>query len=40
MDELRKTHGPDTDLRLVPFDVTAAYCAGGGLRHGRYVESH
>jgi hypothetical protein len=40
MEELRKTHGPDTDPRSVPFDVTAAYCAGRGLRHGRYVESY
>jgi hypothetical protein len=40
MEELRKTHGPDTDPRLVPFDMNAAYHAGGGLPHGRYVESH
>jgi hypothetical protein len=40
MEELRKTHGPDADPRLVPFDVNAAYHAGGGLLHGRYVESH
>jgi hypothetical protein len=39
-EELRKTHGPDTDLRSVPFDVNAAYHAGGGLPHGRYLESH
>jgi hypothetical protein len=39
-EELRKTHGPDTNLRSVPFDVTTAYRAGGGLQHGRYVESH
>jgi hypothetical protein len=39
-EELSKTHGPDTDLRSVPFDVTAVYHAGEGLRHGRYVESH
>jgi hypothetical protein len=37
---LRKTHGPDTDPRSVPFDVIVAYRAGGCLRHGRYVESH
>jgi hypothetical protein len=40
MEELRKTHGPDIDLRSVPFDVTAAYRIGGGLQHGRYVGSH
>jgi hypothetical protein len=39
-EELRKTHGPDTDPRSVPFDVTTAYRAGRGLQHGRYVESH
>jgi hypothetical protein len=39
-EELRKTHGPNTDPRMVAFDVIAAYRAGGGLRHGRYVESH
>jgi hypothetical protein len=39
-EELRKTHGPDTELRLVPFDVNAAYHVGEGLPHGRYVESH
>jgi hypothetical protein len=37
-EELRKTHGPDTDPRSVPFDVSAAYQAGGGLQHGRYVK--
>jgi hypothetical protein len=31
MEELRKTHGPDTDLGSVPFDMTIAYRAGGGL---------
>jgi hypothetical protein len=40
MEELRKTHGPDTDPRSVPFNVNAAYHAVGGLLHGRYVESH
>jgi hypothetical protein len=40
MEELRKTHCLDTDPRSVPFDVTAAYRADGGLRHGRCVESH
>jgi hypothetical protein len=40
MEELRKAHDPDTDPRSVPFNVTAAYCGSGGLRHGRYVESH
>jgi hypothetical protein len=39
-EELRKTHGPDTDPRSVPFDVNDVYHAGGGLPHGRYVESH
>jgi hypothetical protein len=39
-EELRKTHSPDIDPWFVPFNVTTAYCAGGVLRHGRYVESH
>jgi hypothetical protein len=39
-EELRKTHGPDTDPRSVPFNVNVAYHAGRGLPHGRYVESH
>jgi hypothetical protein len=39
-EELRKTHGPDTDPRSVPFDVNAVYHVGRGLPHGRYVESH
>jgi hypothetical protein len=39
-EELRKTHNPDIDPRSVPFDVITTYRAGGGLRHGRYVESH
>jgi hypothetical protein len=39
-EELSKTDGPDTDPRSVPIDVTMEYRAGGGLRHGRYVESH
>jgi hypothetical protein len=39
-EELRKTHGPDTGPRSVPFDMNAAYHAGGGLPHGRYVESN
>jgi hypothetical protein len=30
-EKLRKTHGPDTDPRLVPFDMTIAYLACGGL---------
>jgi hypothetical protein len=38
MELLRKTHGPDTDPRSVPFDVNIVYHAGGGLPHGRYVE--
>jgi hypothetical protein len=38
--KLRKTHGPDTDPRSVPFDVNVAYHASGGLPHGRCVESH
>jgi hypothetical protein len=38
--ELRKTHGSDIDLRSVPFDVNAAYHAGKGLPHGKYVESN
>jgi hypothetical protein len=40
MEELRKTHSSDTYPRSVPFDVNIAYHAGGGLPHGRYVESH
>jgi hypothetical protein len=40
MKELRNTHGPDIDPRLVPFDVNDAYHVGGGLPHHRYVESH
>jgi hypothetical protein len=39
-EELRKTHGPDTDLRSVPFDVNVVYHAGGGLSYGMYVECH
>jgi hypothetical protein len=39
MEELRKTHDLDTDPRSMPFDVNAVYHAGGGLPHGRYVES-
>jgi hypothetical protein len=39
MEEFRKTHGLDTDLRSVPFDVTVMYRADEGLPHGRYVES-
>jgi hypothetical protein len=39
-EELRKTHGPVTDLRSVPFDMNVAYHADGGLPHGRYVESN
>jgi hypothetical protein len=39
MEELRKTHGPDTDSRLVPFDVNATHHAGRRLPHGRYVGS-
>jgi hypothetical protein len=39
-EELKKTHGSDTDLRSVPFDVNVVYHAGGGLPHGRYVKSH
>jgi hypothetical protein len=38
--EMRKTHGPDTDPRSVPFDVNTAYHVCGGLPHGMYVESH
>jgi hypothetical protein len=40
MEELRKTHGPNTDPRSVPFDVNTAYHAGGCVPYGRYVESH
>jgi hypothetical protein len=39
MEELRKTHGLDTDPRSVPFDVNVVYHASGSLPHGRYVES-
>jgi hypothetical protein len=38
MEELEKKHGPVVDLRSVPFDMDAAYSAGGGLPHGRYVK--
>jgi hypothetical protein len=40
MEKLRKTHGLDTDPMLVPFNVNVVYHAGGGLPHGRYMESH
>jgi hypothetical protein len=31
-------HGPALeDLRSIPFNVDAAYAAGGGTLHGRYV---
>jgi hypothetical protein len=39
-EELKKTHGPDIDLRSMPFNVNTMYHAGGGLPYGRYVESH
>jgi hypothetical protein len=39
MEELRKTHGPDIDPRMVPFDVNVVYHAGRGPSHGRYVKS-
>jgi hypothetical protein len=36
MEELRKIHVPELqDLRLVPFNVDAAYATGGGTPHGR-----
>ena len=34
---MRKIHGPDVDWRNAPLDVNAAYVAGGGIPHGRYV---
>jgi hypothetical protein len=35
MEELKKIHGLDVqDLRLVPFDVPAAYATGGGTSRG------
>ena len=37
-EELKKVEGPDVDPRSVPFNVGAAYAAGGGLPHGRYVK--
>jgi hypothetical protein len=40
MTELKNTHSPDTDMRLVPFNVDVAYHVGGGLLYGRYVKSH
>jgi hypothetical protein len=40
MAELKKTHGLDVGPRSVLFNVDAAYHAGGGLPHGRYVKSH
>jgi hypothetical protein len=37
--ELMKIHGPQLeDSRSVPFNVDAAYAAGGGTPHGRYVK--
>jgi hypothetical protein len=38
-EELRKIHGPELeDPRFVPFNIDAAYAAGGGTPHGRYVK--
>jgi hypothetical protein len=39
-EELRKTHCSDTDPRSAPFNKNVVYHAGGGLPHGRYVESN
>jgi hypothetical protein len=37
--ELRKIHGDDLEEpRSVPFNPDAAYVAGGGTPHGRYVK--
>jgi hypothetical protein len=37
--ELRKIHGHQLeDPRMVPFNIDAAYAAGGGTPHGRYVK--
>jgi hypothetical protein len=38
--EIKKIHGPDVDLRSVPFDVDTSYVADGGLPHGRYVKRY
>jgi hypothetical protein len=36
MEEFRKMHRSELqDLRMVPFNVDAAYAAGGGTPHGR-----
>jgi hypothetical protein len=38
-EELRKIHGPELeDPRSMLFNVDAAYVAGGGTPHGRYVK--
>jgi len=37
MVRLSKSHGDDVDFLKEPLDVGCAYDAGGGLRHGRYV---
>jgi hypothetical protein len=38
-EELRKIHGLELeDPRSMPFNVDAAYAAGGGTPHGRYVK--
>jgi hypothetical protein len=36
----RVSFGTNMASDEVPFDVTAAYHASGGLRHGMYVESY
>jgi hypothetical protein len=38
--ELKKKHGPNVELRLVPIDVDASYAAGGDLPHGRHVKRY
>jgi hypothetical protein len=38
-EELRKIHGPELeDMMSMPFNVDAAYAAGGGTPHGRYAK--
>jgi hypothetical protein len=38
MEELRKIHGPELqDPRSVPVNIDAAYGAGGGTPHGRFI---
>jgi hypothetical protein len=38
--DLKKKHGPDIDLRSMPFDVDASYVVGRGLPHRRFVKRY